>query len=336
MKRAREFIVSWTAAATVIGMIASDPAVRPARAQAQEWPTRQMILVVPFSAGGSSDAIARIVADGISNNLHRPVVVENVTGAGGMLGGSRVARSTPDGYQFVIGNVGTFAQSQWLYKQPPYNSVTDFAPVALLTDESMVLVARNDFPADNLQQFIAYAKANQDKLHYASSGVGGSNHLACMLLNSAIGVEVTHVPYRNVVQGLQDVMAGRVDYDCPSLPLALPQIAAKSVKPIAILSKNRSSILPELASADEQGLTDFDVPSWYALFLPAATPPPIVQKLNQATVAALDVPAIQQRLKQVGGDAIAPERRTPEYLAQFLAAEIKKWEAPIKASGISF
>ena len=212
--------------------------------------------------------------------------------------------------------------------------MTEFAPVALLTDESLVLVARKDFPADNLQQFIAYTRANQDKLHYASSGVGGSNHLACMLFNSAIGVEVTHVPYRNVVQGLQDVMAGRIDYDCPSLPLALPQIAAKSVKPIAILSKNRSSILPELSSADEQGLTGFDVPSWYALFVPAATPPAIVQKLNRATVAALDVPAIQQRLQQVGGDVIAPERRTPEYLTQFLAAEIKKWEAPIKASGI--
>jgi tripartite-type tricarboxylate transporter receptor subunit TctC len=263
-------------------------------------------------------------------------VVENVTGVGGLLGGSRVARSAPDGYQFVIGNVGTFAQSQWLYKQPLYNAMTDFAPVALLTDESLVLVARKDFPADNLQQFIAHAKTNQDKLHYASSGVGGSNHLACMMLNSAIGIEVTHVPYRNVVQGLQDVMAGQIDYDCPSLPLALPQIAAKSIKPIAILSKNRSSILPELPSADEQGLTGFDVPSWYALFLPTAAPPVIVQKLNRATVAALDVPAIQQRLQQVGGDVIVPERRTPEYLAQFLASEIKKWEAPIKASGISF
>ena len=321
------------AAAVMVAMIADDPAIRPAFAQ--DWPTRPMTLVVPFSAGGSSDAIARIIADGISNNLRQPVVVENVAGVGGLLGGSRVARSTPDGYQFVIGNVGTFAQSQWLYKQPLYNAVTDFAPVALLTDESLVLVARKDFPADNLQQFIDYTKANQDKLHYASSGVGGSNHLACMLFNSAIGVEVTHVPYRNVVQGLQDVMAGRIDYDCPSLPLALPQIAAKSIKPIAILSKNRSSVLPELPSADEQGLTGFDLPSWYALFAPAATPPAIVQKLNRATVAALDVPAIQQRLQQVGGDVIAPERRTPEYLAQFLAAEIKKWEAPIKASGIS-
>ena len=202
-----------------------------------------MTLVVPFSAGGSSDAIARIVADGISNNLRQPVVVENIAGTGGLLGGRRVARAAPDGYQFVIGNVGTFAQSQWLYKTPLYNPVTDFAPVALLTDESLVLVARKDFPADNLQQFIAFAKANQEKLHFASSGVGGSNHLACMLLNTAIGIEVTHVSYRNVVQGLQDVMGGRVDYDCLSLPLALPQIAAKTIKPIAILSKNRSSSL---------------------------------------------------------------------------------------------
>ncbi len=317
-------------------MIATVGALLAAAAPAagQDWPTRPMTLVVPFSAGGSSDFIARIVAEGISNNLRQPVVVENVAGTGGLVGGRRVAKAAPDGYQFVIGNVGTFAQSQWLYKTPLYNAVTDFAPVALLTDESLVLVARKDFPADNLQQFIAYAKANQEKLHFASSGVGGSNHLACMLLNAAIGIEVTHVPYRNVVQGMQDVMAGRVDYDCLSLPLALPQIANKTIKPIAILNKNRSSSLPNLPSADEQGLTDFDIASWYALFLPAGTPSAIIQKLNRATVAALDMPSVQERLKQVGGDVIAPERRSPEYLAQFLAAQIKKWEAPIKASGI--
>jgi len=301
---------------------------------AQNWPTHRITLVVPFSAGGSSDVIARITADGISNNLHQPVIVENVTGAGGLIGGARVAKAAPDGYEFLIGNVGSIAQSQWLYKQPLYNSVKDFAPVGLLTDESLVLIVRPDFPADNLQQFIAYTKANQDKLHFSSSGAGGSNHLACMLLNSAIGIEVTHVPYRNVVQGMQDVMAGRVDYDCLSLPLALPQIAARSVKPIAVLSKNRSPILPNLQTANEQGLTDFDTPSWYALFLPAATPPAIVQKLNQATVATLDEPAIQERFKQIGGDVIAPNRRSPEYLAQFLAAEIRRWEGPIKASGV--
>ena len=301
---------------------------------AQDWPAHRITLVVPFSAGGSSDVIARIAADGISNNLHQPVIVENVAGVGGLLGGARVAKAAPDGYEFLIGNVGSIAQSQWLYKQPLYNSVKDFAPVGLLTDESLVVIVRPDFPADNLQQFIAYTKANQGKLHFSSSGAGGSNHLACMLLNAAIGIEVTHVPYRNVVQGMQDVMAGRVDYDCLSLPLALPQIAAKSVKPIAVLSKNRSPVLPELQTAAEQGLTNFDAPSWYALFLPAATPPAIVQKLNQATAATLDVPAVQERLKQIGGDVTAPDRRSPEYLAQFLAAEIKRWEAPIKASGV--
>jgi tripartite-type tricarboxylate transporter receptor subunit TctC len=336
MKRQRRYIGYAAATAIIIVTISASAVTHPALTQTQDWPIRPVTLVVPFSAGGSSDAIARIVADGISSNLRQPVLVENVTGVGGLLGGSRVAKAAPDGYQLVIGNVGTFAQSQWLYKQPLYNAITDFAPVALLTDESLVLVVRNDFPADNLQQFITYAKANQANLHYSSSGVGGSNHLACMLLNFAIGIEVTHVPYRNVVQGLQDVMAGRIDYDCLSLPLALPQIAAKTVKPIAILSKGRSSRLPDLPSAHEQGLTDFDIPSWYALFVPAATPEPIVQKLNRATVIALETPAVQQRLKQLGGDVIASERRSPEYLAQFLAAEIKKWETPIKASGISF
>ncbi|HLH90357.1 MAG TPA: tripartite tricarboxylate transporter substrate-binding protein [Xanthobacteraceae bacterium] len=307
-----------------------------AGARAQEWPSHPLTLVVPFSAGGSSDAIARIVADGISNNLKQPVVVENVTGTGGMLGGARVARAAPDGYQLVIGNVGTFAQSQSLYRKPLYDAVADFAPVGLLTDEGLVLVTRKDLPADNLQQFIAFTKANQATMHFSSSGVGGSNHLACMLLNAAIGVDVTHVPYRNVVQGLQDVMAARMDYDCVSLPLALPQIAAKTVKPIAVLSEKRAATLPDVPTAAEQGLTGFAIASWYALFVPARTPPAIVRRLNAATVAALEVPALQQRLRQVGGDVIAPERRTPEYLRQFLAAEIKKWQGPIKASGLAF
>jgi tripartite-type tricarboxylate transporter receptor subunit TctC len=333
MTRAGDHVV-FLAAALSIGLLGS--AVRPVRGQEAEWPTRPITLVVPFAAGGSSDAIGRIIADGIAGNLRQTVVVENVTGIGGLLGGARVARAAPDGYQLVIGNVGNFAQSQWLYKKPLFDTLKDFAPVALLTDEKLVVVARTDFPADDLRQFIAYAKANQAKLQFSSSGVGGSNHLACLLFNTAIGIEVTHVPYRNVVQGLQDVMAGRIDYDCVSLPLALPQIAAKTVKAIAILSRERSSSLPGLASAHEQGLTDFDVPSWYALFLPAGTPATIVQKLNRATAAALDTPAVQQRLKQVGGEAVAPERRTPEYLEKFVAAEIKKWEGPIKASGISF
>jgi tripartite-type tricarboxylate transporter receptor subunit TctC len=303
-------------------------------ATAQNWPTRTMTLVVPFAAGGSSDAVGRIVADGMSRQLNQAIVVENVTGAGGMAGGSRVAKALPDGYQFVIGNVGSFAQSRWLYKTPPYDVLKDFAPVGLITDESLVLVTRNDFPASNLQEFMAYARANPSKIQFDSSGVGGSNHLACLMLNARIGIQVTHVPYRSVVQSMQDVIAGRVDYECLSLPLVLPQIIGKTLKPIAILSKNRSSILPDLPSADEQGLTGFDAPSWYALFLPAGTPPAIVQTLNGALVAVLNTPAMQERLKQIGGDVVAPERRSPEYLGQFVAAEVKKWEGPIKSSGV--
>jgi len=305
-------------------------------ANAQDWPNRPMTLVAPFAAGGSTDAIARIVADGLSIQLHQPVIVENVGGAGGMTGTNRVAKAAPDGYQFVLGNVGTHAQNQTLYKAPLYNAATDFAPVVLMMDQSLVLVARNDFPASNLQEFIAYAKANQSKLQYSSSGAGGSNHLACVLLNAAIGINVTHIPYRGAGQAMQDLLAGRVDYQCPSAPTAMPQITGKTVKALAILSKNRSPSLPDLPSAHEQGLTDFDIPSWYALFLPKGTPDAIVRKLNAAAVAAMNTPAMQDRLKTIGSDLVGPERRSPEYLGKFVAAEIKKWAGPIGASGVQF
>src|SRR5690349_19380742 len=239
-------------------MMAADLA-SPAQAQESNWPTHSLTLVVPFTAGGSSDVLGRIVADGLSVQLHYPVVVENVSGAGGTTGTNRVAKAAPDGYQFVIGNVGTFAQSQWLYKKPLYNAAKDFAPVALISDEALVLVARKDLPANDLQEFIAFTKANQTKLRYSSSGVGGSNHLACLLLNAAIGIDVVHIPYRNVTQAVQDLIAGRMDYQCLTLPAALPQIHGKTVKPIAILTKSRSPAIPELPSAHEQGLTDFDV-----------------------------------------------------------------------------
>jgi tripartite-type tricarboxylate transporter receptor subunit TctC len=305
-------------------------------AHAQDWPNRPMTMVAPFAAGGSTDAIARIVADGLSIQLHQPVVVENVGGAGGMTGTNRVAKAVPDGYQFVLGNVGTHAQNQTLYKAPLYNAATDFAPVVLMMDQSLVLVARNDFPASNLQEFIAYTKANQSKMQYSSSGAGGSNHLACVLLNAAIGINVTHIPYRGAGQAMQDLLAGRVDYQCPSAPTAMPQITGKTVRAIAILTKNRSPSLPDLPSAHEQGLTGFDIPSWYALFLPKGTPDAIVRKLNAAAVAAMETPAMQDRLKTIGSDLVGPERRSPEYLGRFVADEIKKWAGPIGASGVQF
>jgi tripartite-type tricarboxylate transporter receptor subunit TctC len=302
-------------------------------AMAQGWPARPMTMVVPFAAGGSSDVIARILADGLRTQLGQSVIVENVGGAS-LIGVVRVARAAPDGYQMVLGNVGTHAQNQSLYKRPPYNAATDFAPVALVTNQSLVLAVRKDFPADNLSTFISYAKANQANLKYGSGGVGGSNHLACVLLNSAIGIDVTHVPYRGAPQAMQDMLAGLIDYQCPSAPVALPQMGAKSVKALAILSKARSAAMPDLPSADEQGLTGFDVPSWYALFLPAATPADIVRKLNLATVAALKTPRVQQRLKEIGSDLVAPEQMSPEYLRKFVAAEIEKWGRVIRGAGI--
>jgi tripartite-type tricarboxylate transporter receptor subunit TctC len=305
-------------------------------AKAQDWPNRPMTMVAPFAAGGSTDAIARIVAEGLSSQLHQPVIVENVGGAGGMTGTNRVAKAPPDGYQFVLGNVGTHAQNQTLYKTPLYNAETDFAPVVLIMDQSLVLVARKDFPASSLQEFIAYAKANQSTMQYASAGVGGSNHLACVLLNAAIGINVVHIPYRSGGQAMQDLLAGRIDYQCPSAPTAMPQIASNSVKTLAMLSKNRSPSLPDLASAHEQGLTDFDIPSWYALFLPKGTPDSIVRKLNAAAVAAMNTPSMQERLKLIGSDLVGPERRSPEYLAKFVAEEIKKWAGPISTSGVQF
>jgi tripartite-type tricarboxylate transporter receptor subunit TctC len=319
---------------TAVSLSAAALAATVVSAAAQSWPARPLTMVAPFAAGGSTDAIARIVADGLSSQLGRPVVVENIGGAGGMTGASRVAKAAPDGYTFVLGNVGTHAQNQTLYKRPAYNVMTDFAPVVLITDQSLVLIARKDFPANNLQEFIAYAKANQAKMQYSSAGTGGSNHLACVLLNAAIGIEVTHVPYRSGGQAMQDLLAGRVDYQCPSAPVALPQIVGKTVKPIAILSKNRSASMPDLPSAHEQGLTDFDIPSWYALFLPKGTPNEIVRKLNSAAVAAMDTPSMQERLKAIGSDLAPPERRSPEYLSRFVESEIQKWSVAIKASGV--
>jgi tripartite-type tricarboxylate transporter receptor subunit TctC len=305
-----------------------------APAVAQSWPTRPVTMVVPFAAGGSSDAIARILAEGLRGELGQPVLVEHVGGAGGMTGAGRVAKAAPDGYQFVLGNVGTHALNQTLYKRPLYNAVTDFEPAVLVTDQSLLLTTRKDFPADNLRNFIVYARANQENMKYGSAGVGGQTHLACVLLNTAIGIKVTHVPYRGGGQALQDLMAGRIDYQCPSTPVALPLIAGNLVKALAVLSKNRSPSMPDLPSAHEQGLTGFDVPSWYAIFLPKGTPAEIINKLRDATVAAMGKPLIRERLREIGCDQIPPERSSPDYLRQFVASEIEKWAAAIKASGL--
>jgi tripartite-type tricarboxylate transporter receptor subunit TctC len=304
-------------------------------AGAQEWPTRPIAMVVTFAAGSGDDLLARILSPALSELLGQQVVIENVGGAGGMNGTNRVAKAAPDGYQFVLGGTGTFAANQTLYKHPLYNARTDFEPVALFAEQPMALIARNELPVETLQQFITYAKANQAKMQFGSGGTGSATHLACVLLNSAIGVSVTHVPYRSAAMGIQDAIGGRLDYLCPIISTAIAQIEARQVKPIALLSKARTPVFPALATAQEQGLAGFDAYIWSAFFLPKNTPAAIVQKLHDATVAALERSFVQDKIKEMGGAIVAAERRSPEYLKRFVESEIAKWAVPIKASGLS-
>ena len=302
---------------------------------AQEWPTRPVTMVVTFAAGSGDDLVARIISPRMSELLGQSVIVENVGGAGGMNGANRVAKAAPDGYQMVLGGTGTFAANQTLYKHPLYNAATDFKPVALVAEQPMALITRKDLPVDNLKEFIAYAKANQGKMQFASGGAGSATHLACVLLNSAIGVNITHVPYRSAAIAIQDMIGGRLDYVCPITSTAVGQIESNQVKAIAILSKNRTPILPNVPTAHEQGLADLDAYIWNGIFLPKDTPDAIVRKLHDAVIGAMNTPAVVDRINQMGGAVVAPERRSPEYLERFVESEIKKWAAPIKASGIS-
>jgi tripartite-type tricarboxylate transporter receptor subunit TctC len=304
-------------------------------APAQEWPSRPLTMVVPFAAGGGADLLGRILAPSLSELLGQPVTIENVGGGGGMTGALRVSRAASDGYQFVLGTTGTHAQNQSLYKNPLYHAATDFMPVALVAEQPILLITRKNFPADNLVDFIAYARANQDKMQFGSAGTGSGVHLACVLFNAAIGVNVVHVPYRGTAPAMQDLIAGRIDYQCPVITPVLPQIQSDLVKAIATLTKHRTPILPNLATAQEQGLTDFEAYIWFAIFLPKGTPADIAQKLQRATVAAENLPSVHERLKEIGAAPITPERQTPEYLAAFVEREIVKWAAPIRASGIS-
>ena len=311
-----------------LGVLAAVPA--PAQPL---WPSRPLTMVVPFAAGGPVDLLGRIVGQYLGAELGSPVVIENVPGAGGMPGSQRVARASPDGYTFLLGSIGTHALNQSLYKHPLYDAAADFAPVALIAQVPLVLVTRKDFPAENLAQFIAYAKAEQAHLQFGSAGAGTSTHIGCVLLNQVIGIDTVHVPYRGGEAALLDLMGGRIDYTCSILSVAAQPIRDKSVKAMAMLSRQRSPVMPELATAHEQGLTDFDIYSWNAVFLPKASPPEIVGKLNAALSRVMDNPAVAAKLADLGLYVVAPPERSPAHLAQFVKAEIEKWAAPIRASG---
>jgi tripartite-type tricarboxylate transporter receptor subunit TctC len=308
--------------------------VASAPAGAETWPSRPLTMVVPFAAGSGSDIAGRIMSARLSEVLGQQVIVENVSGAGGMTGTYRIAKAAPDGYQLVLGTAGTHAVNQTLYKNPLYDAAADFTPVALIAEQPAVLIARTDLPAEHLADFISHARAHQAQMQFGSPGAGSVPHLACVLLNAAAGVSVTHVPYRGAIPAIQDLIAGRLDYLCVSLSAALPQIESHTVKAIAIFSRDRSPSLPDLASAREQGQTDLEASTWYAIFMPKGTPASISRKLNEAIAIAMDTPAVRERFKQIGVDPVAPQRRSPEYLQRFVESEIVKWAGPIKAAGV--
>jgi tripartite-type tricarboxylate transporter receptor subunit TctC len=303
-------------------------------AVAQNFPNHPMVMVIPFAAGGPQDVLGRIIGQGMSEALGQQVIIENVGGAGGMTGSVRVAQAAPDGYTMVLGSVGTHAQNQTLYKHPLYDAAMDFTPVALIAETPITLLTRKDLPPNNFKEFVSYAKANQAKMQYGSGGAGSATHLGCVVLNYVIGVEVTHVPYRGNGPAMQDLAGGRIDYLCEAVVTAKPQIDGGTVKGVAILTKERASVLPNLPTALEQG-TDVQAYTWSAVFLPKGAPDALVQKLNGAIVRAMKTPAVRDRLASLGAVMVADDRATPQYLAQFVKSEIAKWAVPIKASGVT-
>ena len=305
-----------------------------ASADAQTLKSGTLSLVVPFASGGPSDVAGRILAAGMQEALGQTVVVENPVGAGGTVGSLRVSKSTPDGSQFVLGNNGTHSWSQSLYKTPPYDAVKDFTPLGLAVESPRVLIVPRNFPAYTLPEFIAYVKAHQSEMQFASAGAGSASHVSCVLLNAMLGVNVTHVPYRGLGPAMQDLIAGRVHYICDSVSTSKPQIEGNLVKGITTTGARRSPVLKDIPTAKEQGL-DFEVLTWQGLFLAKDTPEPVLRQLSQGFSKALDLPSLRDRFAPLGEEVPTPERRTPEYFRKFVTDEINRWSGPIKASGVT-
>jgi tripartite-type tricarboxylate transporter receptor subunit TctC len=302
-------------------------------AAAQDWPTRPLTLVVPWAAGGGTDVMGRIMARRMSEILGQQVIVENVPGAGGMVGSARVVRAEPDGYTFVFGSRSD-AIDMTLYKHPLYNLRTDLAPVVLVADQPTVLVARKDLAADNLKDFIAFLKTTQATVKLGSAGVGSTGGIDCELFNQLIGVKIQEIPYRGSGPAMQDLIGGHFDYFCTISGTAAAPLKNNLVKGIAVFRRERLPSVPNVATSFEQGIA-FEGSTWFGFFAPKATPPAIVKKLHDASVAAMETPAVQEQLAANGTYVVAPERRSTAYFESYIGPEIEKNGAPLKAAGVS-
>lgn len=300
----------------------------------KDWPSRPMTMVVPFAAGGPMDSLARILQPTLGETLGQPIIIENVPGGGGMTGSLRVSQASADSHVFVLASIGTHAIGYSMHSKPPYHPANDFQPVAFVADAPLLLMVKKDLAPNNLAEFIAYTKTNHDKMTFSSGGTGTSSHISCVMLNQIMGVDVTHVPYRGGGPAFADLIAGRIDYICNYVSIGASAVKQGQVKAIAMLARERTPLLPDLPTADEQGLKDFDVSAWNAILLPKSATLEMVAKFNAAVSKALHNPALRGRFDAIGLIAAAPDRRSPEYLRKFITTEIEKWAKPVKASGL--
>jgi tripartite-type tricarboxylate transporter receptor subunit TctC len=300
---------------------------------AQGFPSRTITLVVPFAAGGPTDVVARTLGASMTKALGQTVVIENKLGAGGTIAANYVAKATPDGYAIFIHHNG-MATATGLYRKLPFNPLTDFEYIGQVADVPMTLLARRDFPADNLREFIAYVRANKDKINLANAGLGAVSHLCGMLLQQAIGVELTTVPFQGTAPALTALLGGQVDVLCDQTTQTLPHIKAGKVKFYGVTTLQRIAALPDAPTLDEQGLKDFEVVVWHGVYAPKGTPREALDKINAALRAALRDPEVATRFAELGAQIVPESKQTPAGLRDWLNSEIDKWQPVIRKAGV--
>jgi tripartite-type tricarboxylate transporter receptor subunit TctC len=302
-------------------------------AKAQTYPTRPITIIVPFPAGGPADAIARIIGEHMRATLGQPVIIENVTGAGGSIGVGRAARAAPDGYTLSIGQLNSHVFSGAVYSVR-YDLLKDFDPVALLTTNPLMIVGKKDLPAKNMRELIAWLKANPDKASFGTPGVGSPSHVWGIYFQNSTGTRFQFVPYRGAAPVIQDMLSGQIDLTCLQASDLLPQVRSGNVRAYAILTKTPWVRAPDIPTVDEAGVAGLYMPFWHGLWAPAKTPSEIIAKLNTAAVEALGDPLVRQRFADIGQEIFPREQQTPEALAVLQKAEIEKWWPIIKAANI--
>jgi len=307
-------------------------AVAPAAAQT-DYPRKNITLIVPFAAGGPTDVISRIVSDHMSRTLGQQIIIENIVGAGGTTATTRAMRAAPDGYTLETGHMGTHAAAVALYPNLAYKPDVDFEPISLIAGTPVLILARKDFPAKDLKEFVAYLKTNVDKLNMAHAGVGSVSFTSCLLLNSILQVKPTSIPYQGTGPAMNALVAGQVDYMCDQIVNAVPQILGGTIKAYAVGTAQRNPSLPDLPTTKEAGLPEFEVSAWNALFAPKGTPKPIIDKLADALDKALDDENTRKRLLELGSDLPDKAGRGPGPLAAKVKSEIARWTPIIKAAG---